>query len=397
MPLEDEEDVHVGRPSMFAKAGSAGDGAVMTSSNEDIGGRNSADEPGPLGVATSVTSVSSDVQNKRNEVKKKQEADRVLAELLAEAKLADGVVRRTIRHLSIATFVLLAGFGGFLLWTQLVQVIMILGTLPPWWSGLGLAGLVGCLVLVLASMGRLLWFAFQFQRNRPVTRRLLEEREHMRDLSSRDQVEARKQLSDYMKLYALDDVAQRHFLRRWGLSDSDWELMKQKRDELLHDNDRKDLRSWQECFGKCFLGPLDKAANKIIKDYAVLTGIKTAICPYALLDMAVVIYMGTSMLGSLCRVYQLRAGPLGMLYLFGLVMGQAFFANQAEEHSEELANWVEEPVSGVLEHLDIVGSELAGKAIGKLTTKAGQGLANGLFINRIGRQACKMLQPLTVG
>jgi uncharacterized membrane protein YcjF (UPF0283 family) len=139
--------------------------------------------------------------------------------------------------------------------------------------------------------------------------------------------------------------------------------------------------------------PLDSAAAKIIKDCAVLTAVKTAISPYALLDMAIVIHMGAYMLGSLCRIYQLRAGPLDMLYLFGLVMGQSFFAAQAEEHAEEVVSAVSGRVARVL---DEFGLDVAGKVpgLGKLAGKASQGLANGLLLSRIGGSACKMLRPL---
>jgi len=228
---------------------------------------------------------------------------------------------------------------------------------------------------------------------------LLEEREHLRELGSHVHAAAREQLSKYMEQYALNDAGQLEFLKRWGLPDSDLEMMKRKRSDLVGSGNLQDSKAWQESFEICFLVPLDTAANKIIRDYAVLTAAKTAICPYALLDMAIVIYMGTSMLGSLCRVYQLRAGPLDMLYLFALVVGQSFFAGEMEEHSEDVASWFTGALDGdsAGDAVGHVSSDLASwvPGLGKLVGKATQGLANGLLLNRIGRNACKMLRPLS--
>ncbi|HVC97637.1 MAG TPA: YcjF family protein [Pirellulales bacterium] len=229
--------------------------------------------------------------------------------------------------------------------------------------------------------------------NRPLTRRLLEEREHLRELGSHVHAAAREQLSKYMEQYALDDTGQREFLKRWGLPDGDLDMMKRKRSDLLGAGNLQDSKAWQESFEKCFLKPLDTAADKIIRDNALLTAAKTAICPFALLDIAVVIYRGTTMLGSLCRVYQLRTGPLDMLYLFALVMGQAFFAGEAEEHGEEIASSLTDAVPNALHGVGI--SALDWVPFGNLADKAGQGVANFLLINRIGRTACNMLRPLS--
>jgi uncharacterized membrane protein YcjF (UPF0283 family) len=383
MPPEDLDDL-VGIPIGPPQRPSRDFRAVPSSSTVEIGGRDAADEPIPLGNPMSVTAVSPESQSRRDAERYKAEADQALQKVLqADAERTDGILRRTCRGAFTTAIAIVAGFGGLLLCTQLIQAIQILATWPSWWQGIGWVALVACLLLVLWSLGRLVWFVIQFRRNRPLTRRLLDEREQLRELGSQVHAAARGQLSKYMEQYALDDAGQREFLKRWGLPDSDLEMMKRKRSDLIGSGNLQDSKAWQESFETCFLVPLDTAAGKIIRDYAVLTAGKTAIIPYALLDMAVVIYMGTSMLGSLCRVYQLRAGPFDMLYLFALVMGQAFFAGEAEEHGEAIADFV-------------LGGDLAGDALRKFTAKAGQGLANGLLLNRIGRNACKMLRPLSV-
>ena len=137
----------------------------------------------------------------------------------------------------------------------------------------------------------------------------MEQRDALQEAARRYGVEAKKQLCKYMEEYPLDDMAHQAFLQRWRVTDSSQEDMKRHRQDLLHGNNRQDSGSWQRTFETSFLGPLDKAADGLIYEYAKLTALKTAICPYALLDMAIVIFMGTAMLGSLCRIYRLRVGP----------------------------------------------------------------------------------------
>ncbi|HUY33866.1 MAG TPA: YcjF family protein [Pirellulales bacterium] len=397
MPPEDPDDL-VGIPVRPPGRVSTEFRAAPRSSTAEIGGRNAADEAIPLGNPTSVTAVSPEAQSRRDAERYREDADQVLRKVLqADAERTNGILRRTCRRLFTTAVAVVAGFGGLLLCTQLIQAIQILTTWPSWWQGIGWVALVACFLLVLWSLGRLIWFFVRFRRNRPLTRRLLDEREHLRELGSHVHAAAREQLSTFMREYPLDQADQRGFLRRWGMPESEFEMMKRKRSDLLGAGNLQDSKAWQESFETCFLKPLDAAAGKIIRDNALLTAAKTAICPFALLDMAVVVYRGTSMLGSLCRVYQLRAGPLDMLYLFALVMGQAFFAGEVEEHGEEIASSLTEAVPIALHGVGISALDWVPgmpPGLGKLAGKAGQGLANGLLLKRIGRSACELLRPL---
>ncbi|MBI3675189.1 MAG: DUF697 domain-containing protein [Proteobacteria bacterium] len=394
MPPEDLDDL-VGIPIGPAQQASGDIRGTPRTSSVGIGGRDAADEPIPLGNPMSVSAVSPETQSRRDAQRQKEEANQALQKVLqADADRTDGIVRRACRGVFTTTVAIVAGFGGLLLCTQVIQSIQILATWPSWWQWIGWVVLVACCLALLWSMGRLIWFFIRFRRNRPLTRKLLDERQHMRELAGLAQAAAREQLSRFMQGYPLDCVDQTAFLRRWGIAESELEMMMRKRTDLLAPGNLQDSQAWQESFENCFLVPLDTAAAKIIKHYAVLTAAKTAVIPYALLDMAVVIYMGTSMLGSLCRVYQLRAGPLDMLYLFALVMGQAFFAGEVEEHAEEIASSLKDSLEslGFGDAVEDAASWVPG--LGKVARKAGQGFANGLLLSRIGRSACKMLRPL---
>ncbi|HVX61726.1 MAG TPA: DUF697 domain-containing protein, partial [Pirellulales bacterium] len=211
---------------------------------------------------------------------------------------------------------------------------------------------------------------------------------------NKHQTEVKKRLIGYMADFRLNEEDQRHALRQQGVSGEELEMMERTWLELKDENNRQDPAAWRASFETCFLGPLDRAADRTIREHAVLVAVKTTICPYSILDMAVVIYMGAAMLGSLCRSYKMSADPFSMLYLLGLVLGQAFFASQIEEHSQEAAGWLEEPIKGILGHsAEAIPDAVAG-SVGKLAAKGGQGFANGLFLNRIGRHACRMLRPL---
>lgn len=394
MPPEDFDDmagipVRAPRPVL--------EEARVARSESETAGRDAADEPVPLGRPTSVREVPPEVQRRRDEQSHVQEADEALQKALrAETERAGTMLRRAFRRFVLAAVAVIAGLAGVLLGTQLIEAIQILATWPTWLQVIGWLALGTCCLLLLWSLGRLLWFVARFRQNRPIARRLLDEREHLHELAKHAHAAAREQLGGFMREYPLDDAGQLAFLRIWGLSDRDVEMMRRKRADLLAPGNLQDSRSWQESFETCFLVPLDTSATKIIRRYALLTATKTAISPWALLDMAIVIYMGTSMLGSLCRVYQLRAGPLDMVYLFGLVMGQSFFAGEIEEHSEEIASSLMEAISTALHGVagDSSSLDLLLPGMGKLAGKAGQGIANGLLLNRIGRNACKLLRPL---
>lgn len=389
MATEDLDDmvgipVRAPRPVLEEMRAASGD------SDLEAAGRNAADEAIPLGRPMAIREISADVQRSRDEQSRAQEADEALQKTLgADAERAAAALRRVLRGFVLTSVAVVAGLAGLLLVTQLIEAIQILTTWPTWLQAIGWLALAGCSLLLLWSLGRLLWFVVRFRQNRPIVRGLVDQRERLHELAKDVHAAARAPLGAFMHEYPLDDAAQLAFLRTWGLSDRDFEMMRRKRADLLEPSTLQDSRSWQENFESCFLVPLDTSASKIIRRYALLTATKTALSPWTLLDMAVVVYMGTSMLGSLCRVYQLRAGPLDMVYLFGLVMGQSFFAGEIEEHSEDVVESITDTITSAF------GASAANAIGGKIAGKAGQGVAHFMLLNRIGRNACKLLRPLS--
>lgn len=305
---------------------------------------------------------------------------------------------RLVGGLGAAIVIGLTGIAGIVICTQLVQASAIIASWPVVLGAATSLTLMVCGLFIAVAIARLIWFWVSYRRHRPVVRRLLDGRKNLRSMAATREchAEVQKQLMMYMTEFRLEDTDQWSALLRYGITENQLFAMRGAASELCGDNDRKDFDSWRDAVDTRFLGPIDDAADRLIRNYAVLTALKTAMCPYPVLDMAVVVYMGMSMLASLCKIYRMSTDPFSMLYLLGLIAGQAFFAGRIEEHSDEMANWLDESMKGTLEHAGQAIPDIVANVFGKVTAKASQGLANGLLLHRIGRQACRMLRPLPI-
>src|SRR5258708_6606180 len=132
MPPENSDDL-VGIPVRAPKRASGELLAAQSAPTVEVGGRNAADEAIPLGEPTSVTAVSPDEQTRRDAERNREEANRALQKVVqADAERTDGLLRRSLRGLFTTAVAIVAGLGGLLLWTQLLQAIQILGMQPSW-------------------------------------------------------------------------------------------------------------------------------------------------------------------------------------------------------------------------------------------------------------------------
>ena len=149
----------------------------------------------------------------------------------------------------------------------------------------------------------------------------------------------------------------------------------------------KTTQDWLEEFEQGFLGPLDAVVNARIERYSRMVAIKTAISPNALIDIAVVLYNGFSLLRDICTLYQVRAGRLGMVYLFGLVLFQGYIAGQVQDNLEVLEGGLQALCESML---DAVGAKIVGMA----GARAAEAILHLLFLRRIGKGMMKRLRPL---
>jgi uncharacterized membrane protein YcjF (UPF0283 family) len=232
-------------------------------------------------------------------------------------------------------------------------------------------------------------------------------------LSSEMMGAARKQLQTYLKTYdlSLGSPLYQQF-RTLGFGPESLKRLDECRQRLLLESRPISSKEWIDEFRRDWLAALDATARARISRYGKFVALKTAISPYAILDFLVVIYNNFRMLQDLCLLYQVRTGLAGTVYLLGLCIFQAFMAGAVNEALDTIGeDGVEEGADAAAESLGDGPPELVEEAsseglsrilsgvgenfLGSAAKKAGEGMANWFFLRRIGRQAMRLLQPLT--
>jgi uncharacterized membrane protein YcjF (UPF0283 family) len=219
---------------------------------------------------------------------------------------------------------------------------------------------------------------------------------------------ARKQLQAYLKTYDLSHGSRLYQqFRTLGLGPESLKRLAECQQRLVLETRPISSQEWLDEFRRDWLDVLDATARARISRYGKFVALKTAISPYAILDFLVVIYNNFRMLQDLCLLYQVRTGLAGTVYLLGLCIFQAFMAGAVNEAldaigedageegagaaAETLGDGAPELSAGFSQILSGVGENFLGSA----ARKAAEGMANWLFLHRIGRQAMRLLQPLT--
>lgn len=392
--MRDDHDLPAGIPSMCAPPVAVND-MPQASPAISHSGRDSSKEPVPLDPPVTKSVPPEEVEKRDNKQKIEDEAERIRCSSDPSAD-DESELWRLVRRICVAFVIGGGGVCGWLICAQLVQVIAIVAT---WGGAVGNGAwlLLGIfLAIVVFSVVRLVGFWWKYRRHRPIAR--LETRKQLRSFAERNddkhKDDVKRLLIAYMRDYKLDEPGELRFLRRKGIDDAELKMMSRAWYDLSDGNNRKESDSWIKAVQAQFVRPLDDAAASVVRKYAAWAALKTAASPYALLDIAIVIYLGAGMLGTLSRLYKVSADPFATLYLFGLVLTQAFFAGRVEEHSADMEQWLDGSLKDILEQAGQVVPDLAANLLGKLTVKASQGLANGLLLHRIGREACRLLRPL---
>ncbi|MFQ6371507.1 TIGR01620 family protein [Shewanella sp. YIC-542] len=137
-------------------------------------------------------------------------------------------------------------------------------------------------------------------------------------------------------------------------------------------NDAEQVR----LFESLVLRQQDAAAKKIVRHFAAESALLLAISPFAVLDMALVLWRHQKMISQIAACYGIKLGYWSRIRLLRGIMLNIVYAG-----TTELA-------------LDIGHQLLSVELTGKLSARLGQGLGAGLLTARLGYQAMSLCRPL---
>jgi uncharacterized membrane protein YcjF (UPF0283 family) len=280
--------------------------------------------------------------------------------------------------------------------TQVISTLSALTTLPVWGQYLGWFALILLVSALLYAIGRFAAFYLKLKPNRPVGLRALaqlSQRTKLRWLVRQKKSEAKEQLEEYLRAYPLGDRAGLNVL---GLTDERVKKLDAAQKELLDDNRFTGSDNWFDEFRTRFQVHLDTAADERIAYFAWRVGVMTALSPNALIDTLLTSYCSFSMLGDLCRVYNLRVNRLGTAVLLVRVFINAYISGQIKDWQD----FAESGLQAILREIGEPGGSGLGlggvgmKVVGKVTVRSGSGALNYFLLKRLGNYAAGLLRPV---
>jgi putative membrane protein len=290
------------------------------------------------------------------------------------------------------------GLAGLFTANQALALVANLNALPDWARYTGYAGLALLCGCVLFAAGRFVLLYARLRRNRQVQVRGLRElaqRTRLRWLAAAKSAEAREQLEAYLRAYPLDGQKERTTLLALGLTDDTQARLRAVRDQLLDPAKFASTEQWFAKFRDEFQAEVDAAAEARVRYWASRIWVVTAVAPNAVVDTGATLFYAVSMLTDLCRLYQVRAGRAGTGVLLGRVFFNAYLAGQGAEWEKVVEDQYDQLFHEALGVVGVgVGSNLAGKVLGKVGARATTGYLNRVMLARLGRYATQLLRPV---
>lgn len=303
---------------------------------------------------------------------------------------------KAVRAVTISAILAIGGLALIIITSEIVQLLAAIQLLPTALRVMGFVALAAAALLVALSIYRFLTAYFKLRLNRQVTAanvQSLNELHRLRRSAARPEMEAVDLLRNYLAEYPCGDEKHLAFLKSCKLSEEQIEDFVRESRHLQKSAEAVPAQWVNDFRDKC-QNPLDQAALGIIKNYSRRIGLKSALSPNPLLDTVIVIYGGFSMLTDLCRVYDVRVGPLQTLKLAALVASHSYLAGRIEDISDSAEDFLTEKMDAVIRG---ACSELSGVlaiATVGVGARTAQALTNGLIIFKLGRHAQKLLRPV---
>ncbi|MDO4575672.1 MAG: DUF697 domain-containing protein [Planctomycetia bacterium] len=328
---------------------------------------------------------------------------RLRESLLAEEYAEKGMFfQRAATSFSRVVFwfcLLLGGLLAFYMYVQAIALWESVQALPAVlrYPSLGIFAVL-LLVVAIAAL-RLAWMYFSMRANRQVQIQTLQERESLQKTSGK---KGANELSNthfaslftLVRCYPLDTPSP-HLSTSENADPQEWQTFHDRMTKLRKAPDIADSealpnrREWVQEFQKAQKF-LDDHAQMRLEKLSRIVALKTALSPYPLWDMLIVLFWSFQYLTELCRIYNLRVDFYGTARLLLELWITAFCSakiDSAEEYTQAAA---EQAVSG------LISNNVAKTIFGSASAKAVSGLANYYLFRRLGRQAIRRIQPLVM-
>ncbi len=287
----------------------------------------------------------------------------------------------------------LIGLVGLYLTSQTLAILNSLQSQPAWVQSLCVALLVLCALAVVAALVRFVWVFLRLRTNQQI--RLnglaeLEKRTQLRWLARAKSQQAKERLEQYLRDYPCSTPRDRKRALALGFSEEQLLQLDRVRSELLDADKFISSQAWFERFATGFQKELDQVAQARLAFWAKRVGLTTAVAPNALIDSSAVLFCGFNMMSELCEIYSLRVGRAATVVILGRVFFHSYLAGQLndwEKLTEEQLNHLVAPNGPLYE-------VFAARALTKIGAKATSGLLNYFLMQRLGKFANKLLQPV---
>lgn len=255
------------------------------------------------------------------------------------------------------------------------------------WSQWVVGSLLSVIAIVIVFLVfKIFMLSLKLKKNDQINFKVIEalsEREALRELAHGKRLEAVDKLKKNLKDFP---ITKEDTFIELGMDRNSFHELTQTRKKLLNPSEELSPDKWLDLYRTGFQVALDETAVSLYKSYAKKTALKTAISPLPMLDTAIVLTLSLSMVRDMMTLYNLKVGAVSAGYILVHAISQAYIAGELQDLSDSFAESLNDVVAG---HVGQVASKIT-TVIG---AKAGEGVANGLMMYRLGRSTTKLLQP----